>query len=521
MIVDGIRQIRLRNLGTERSVLVPGSKGAYAPFWSPDGRRLAFSDGEKLKVIDLLGGESLTLCSHSSASPPTGAWSPLGYLLFADPQGIMKVPQSGGTPTVVMKIDPARGERLIGFPALLPDGKRFLAVIAYLNPEESGVFLGSLGGVEPAARTRVLQGTGPAFIAVGVDGLHRLFYRRGQNLLAHVVDPVTLEKQADAVVLTDRMVDHLGTLLATSSKNGVLAFATGRSATSKQLTWFSRAGKRLESTGAAGNYRGLELAPDGKRVALSVEEETNTRGIWTHELGRGSMMRLGLQGARNDNPVWSPEGASITFLSRDANGFSILTGIPGNAGSEKPLLVSKNSPVPLSWSPDGRYLLHSDQTAASRRSLFVFDTGAKKDVALQSSGADELEGQFSPDGRWVAYTSNESQTRQIYVRSFQTNGGKWQVSTEGGTHPRWRRDGKELFFVSLDGKLMGAPIRTTPAGLQVGVPVELFASGLANWPPNVYGYDVTADGQRFLVISSVEASKPDTITVLVNWNGGK
>ncbi len=320
---------------------------------------------------------------------------------------------------------------------------------------------------------------------------------------------------------------HSGYFGFSASQNGVLAYITGGLQWTSELLWFDREGKRLSTVGKPGTYWSLSLSPDEKRVAVNHMSSTlDTSDIWIHELTRDSSSPFTFgRGVINSTPVWSPDGSRIAFSSdREGNSFIYQKDTSGT-GKEGLLLQTKFilDRVILDWSHDGRFIVYEETDAKTKFNLWLLPmTGDHKPVPLLQTEFNETQGQFSPDGRWVAYTSDESGIGQIYVRPFPASGGKWMVSTSGGRQPRWRGDGKELFYVAPDGQLMAVEIRAGSSSkpFEATVPKALFQAfqaGVLDYTASFYFFsDVTADGRRFLINTVPKGGNESAINVVVN-----
>ena len=362
----------------------------------------------------------------------------------------------------------------------------------------------------------------------GSENGHLLFLR-DDTLMAQALDTRRFELAGEPFPVAE----HVGSFRAMGyfsvSENGVLAYRSGASASGSQLLWFDRQGKSQGALGPPAFYLDVALSPDGKRAA-AVQDQTTNRDIWIIDVARNIPTRFTFDVAQDRFPVWSPDGTRLVFGSdRRARGiFDIYRKDAGYSGNEELLFKSG---APLSWSPDGRNLLYLSNDPKTRADLWVLPdpagaAGERKPTPYLQTPFNEVQGQFSPDGRWIAYASDDAVQGQyqIYVQSFPPGTGKFQISTgAGGTQPRWRRDGKELFYIAADGKLMAVEVKTGH-GFEPGVPKPLFDPRILSGGPNAsFRYDVAADGKRFLVnstYSAAENSAPDPITVVLNWTAG-
>jgi Tol biopolymer transport system component len=347
--------------------------------------------------------------------------------------------------------------------------------------------------------------------------------------MAQAFDADALELTGDAFPIVERVqVNPLNGRVAFGvSENGVLAYrSTGNLNT--QLAWFDRSGKELSQIGEPGGYISPKLSPDEKQIAVTRTTDPRAPGdIWVFDLSRNTQTRLTFDAAEDSSPIWSPDGSRIAFASRQGNAFGLYQKNSNGIGAEELLLKTSAYAIPEDWSLDGRYLVYMSTEGGGRDVLVLPLTsnpgqagseGSKPVPFLQTQFL-ERHAKLSPDGRWMAYSSNESGQYQIYVQTFPTGSGKWQVSTTGGVQPRWRHDGRELFFLTADGKLMVVPVRAG-ATFEAGTPALLFQTqsfGLAPAVQYSQQYDVAADGQRFLINVDLTEATAAPITVVLNW----
>jgi Tol biopolymer transport system component len=288
--------------------------------------------------------------------------------------------------------------------------------------------------------------------------------------------------------------------------------------------WFDRTGKQIGVVGDSAAYADLELSPDGKRASVNIQGQVGKgRDIWLYDVARGLRTRFTFDGGDNQSVIWSPDGQSLIFGSKRKQYLDLYQKVSSGVGTEQLLLEDNvGNKYPTSWSPDGRSILYFTGTSTSQTGadLFVLPlSGDRKPIPFLNTQFNEIAGHFSPDGRWVAYYSNESGRYEVYVASFPGPGGKWQISTSGGKSARWRRDGTEIFYLDPDNKLMAAAVNGKGSSLEVGAVKPLFQTRAAS-PNYQYPYDVSADGQRFLINTLPEQTASEPITVVVNWTAG-
>jgi Tol biopolymer transport system component len=389
--------------------------------------------------------------------------------------------------------------------------------IAYPTNE---IWLGSLDGTAPM---RLLSADSQAqYAAPG----YLLFARQG-TLMAQPFDERRQITTGDAVPFVEQIVSDSNFYAPFSvSDNGTLAYRTGLASQITQLTWFDRGGKPLGTVGQRGNYRNPLLAPDGTRVALEMSDaQGRSQDIWLLELARGVLSRFTFDPHNDVLPVWSPDGTRIAFGSdREGGFFGIYEKQANGATGERLVLKSSvENPVPYSWSPDGKFILHRVVVGGAFNTGFLSMVGDRKSQVFQpQSGFNQTLGQLSSDGRWIAYQSNESGRYEIYAQTFPAPGGKWQISRDGGVSAKWRADGKEIFYYAGDGQLMAVPVMSNNAALEVGTAVPLFKARMLVGPTAAFGfrrqYDVTPDGKRFLINAPIEdTTASSAITVVLNW----
>jgi Tol biopolymer transport system component/tRNA A-37 threonylcarbamoyl transferase component Bud32 len=508
-----------------------GTERASYPFWSANGRAVGFFADGKLKRKDLTGGPPQELAD--APSPRGGAWNQDGDIVFAAEAtgGLMRVAETGGPPTVVTALAADHGSHR--WPQFLPDGRRFLFFVGLGQEGARGVYLGSLDGSAPA---RVLAGETAALFAPP-DHLLRVVR---DVLVVHRFDPARgtadpTSRPVAQMVGTDDGAFHSAFSV---SATGLLAHRPGVG-TARQLVWFDRAGTPLATLGAIDGHvpSSPELGRDGRRLALSRAPE-GTGDIWLiDDVERNTARRMTFDPGVDAFPVLSPDGAALIFSSGRNGRLDLFEKASTGVGDEHPVLSSGHDKVPNDWSPDGQYLLYTDQDPTTGSDLWAVsievlrgEGAALRDdrgVAVVRSGFDEGQGRFSPDGRWIAYVSNETGRQEVYVQPFPGPGGKTTISTEGGIYPRWHPDGAELFYVGLDMRLMAVTVGTSPSGSfepddpRALVPTRIATSGPYVLSAGIFAraqYAVAADG-RFLVNVAEDVAAPP-ITLVANWPAG-
>jgi serine/threonine protein kinase/Tol biopolymer transport system component len=518
---DGKHALWVRPLDGLSAQPLVGTAGASFPFWSPDGRFIAFFADGKLKKIAVGGGPVITLADAPNGRG--GSWSREGVILFA-PGTIA----NGGGGDFLVRISDAGGTskrvRDVGsFPWFLPDGDHFLYQengSAATNSFQTfisdlPIHVSSLSGGDD-----VTLGTGSnAMYAAG----HLLFLREGTLMgqpfsverLATTGDPIPLAENVQTVLNSGRVG------VFSISDRGLLLFRQG-AGRRRQLVWVDRTGKTIGRIGTDDDsLDGFpELAPDDRRLTLDRIVRGNG-DIWIVDLQRGATMtRFTFGDGLDRRPVWNPDGRQIAFASsRRANDFDLYVKQSGGTGSEQLLIDTPNLKTPYGWSPDGRFLLYREDDPKTARDIWVLPMdGDRTPRPIAHSRFNELNGQFSPDGRWIAYQSNESGRFEIYVVPFPVGDGKWQISSDSGLWPRWRHDGKELFFVTRDGEMMAATVSASGSSFEASTPVPLFnrVALVVDAADGKHQYAVAADGRFLLTVPSEEATQ--SLTLLQNWS---
>jgi Tol biopolymer transport system component len=497
---------------------IPGTDGAQFPFWSPDSRTIGFFAGGKLKRTGLPGGSVVSL---ADAPNPRGAtWTERG-ILFAPAQngGLQLIPANGGTPTRVTKLNAAARDTTHRWPQVLPDGRHFL-YLALGGGRTAEIRMASFDHPEGRKLDVTVQG-GAIYVRPRRDDAGYLLWLRQGVLTAQALDyergqlsgePMTVPGgEMVGLVLSGYLYSGLS-----ASNDGIILASQGRDR--NRLTWLNREGKVLGTVLGLDYYAGATISPEGNRAALSIDDTTGNRLLWVLDFARG--VRTGLSSSETYVPIWSADGRRIVYYSplggpifeRDASG----------AGPQRTLLdeVAYANDI----SPDGRHLLYDQAESDGSRFLRLLPllpsggAAGKSIPYLKTAGATFALAHFSPDGKWVAYVDADAGPNEVYVQSFPAPGARVQVSGSGGSFPRWRKDGKELFYLATDGRLMVATVRDQGGRLEFGTPSALFRIPEA-FGYRVYPYDVSADGQRILALMP-DAAESAPLTVLINWQAG-
>ncbi len=497
---DGKPWLWLQRLNSLTARRLEGTEDAGGPFWSPDGRSIGFSAGNQLKSIAVSGGPPQILgeTKTPSYSLAGGDWNPTGDLVFGQYyQALLRLPPSGGAPVPATELDRLRGDTYHCCPAFLPDGRHFLYFVSAASPERTGIYLGSL---DSKASTFLLRSTGKAaFAAPG-----HLLFRRGEVLMAASFDGARLRVTGDPLPLTDR-----GSEFSVSS-NGVLVY---RPASTRQLVWADRKGNEIEQLPIRGVLRFRRLSHDGRRLAAAVPDRlTGTTDIWVHDLITHRGIKLTSHPADEIAPVWSPDDERIVFTSNRKGRFDIYETPSDGSGHEKLVYESDVSKGVGSWSEDGRYLIFNTDGQATGE-MWRLSLPERRATPLFSTSFLLWDGQISPDGRVLAYMSDETDGRhEVYAQQF-PSGKKSRVSTSGGRWPKWGPRGKELFFIDDDTRTLRAVAVNTSGSYTVGKPRSLFPV------PISYGdaWFNTPDGERFLFAKAVPGERGYALTLVQNW----
>jgi Tol biopolymer transport system component len=501
----------VRDLDSLQYRVLAGTEGADFPFWSPDGRSIGFFAGQGIKRVAASGGPVQTVLNRGN--PFGGSWNRAGQILHQGPPvgGIASVPVSGGSETTLVS-----GKSPLFWPDWLPDGRRFVYSSTIGPDEQRGVYLGSLGSKDgmrllPDASRAAYRLAGPG----SRDG-YLLFVREGA-LMAQPVNPETLRPTGDPLAIAEQLVSGLNGAHAFSmSGNGTLVYQAGEDATSdRRLTWFDRTGTDLGSAGKPGAIVDFSLSPEGTRVVVSRKGSQGT-DLWIEDLERGTESRFTSNPSFNHQPVWAPDGARIVFSSTRSGRTDLYQKLTNGASQEELFYQDGGAKFGTDWSPDGKFILFMNN-----RGVYAVPLEDRKPLAVVQTGQ---HAQLSPDGRWLAYASRESGSLEVYVQPFHMGSsapsGKWTISTAGGSNPRWRGDGKELFYLAADGKIMAVQVQSASGSkFAWGPPQPLF-----DVPPiasqlrfESFRYAVTADGKRFLVLTDPKNTPRPPLTLVINW----
>jgi eukaryotic-like serine/threonine-protein kinase len=531
---DGFKRLWVRSLDSLEVRSLPGSESTtYIHFfWSPDGRYIAFDAGEKLKKIDVSAGSTETLCDLSG-NAVGGSWNRDGVIIFGSPsRGLMRVSAVGGSASPLTVLDSSRSESRHLHPSFLPDGRHFIYLRISSTPENSGIYVGSLDAKPEEQDSKRLLATvfGAAYVPSSDDALGQLLFIRDGTLMFQPFDTRRLELVGEPVTVAGQVGSYLNDGFFSASATDVLVYRAG-GGEAYQLTSFDQQGKVLGTAGEPGTYITLALSPDGTRAAVSRIDPTSVTAaaLWLVDLSRGTSTRFTFGPSAAQYGTWSPDGSRVIFASSSGGVNDLYEKPASGVKDEELLLKSSESKYPTSWSRDGRFLLYTmPDTKTTKYGLWVLPLeGDKKPFPFLRTELNNYEGHFSPDGRWVAYVSDESGREEIYVRTFSPDstaaasdtGGKWLISTGGGHGPRWRGDGKELYYLAPDGKLMAVEIATNPE-FRAGAPKALFQTPPQSSLSGASSWDLMPDGNRFLFWAPVEQVAQAPFRVVLNWQAG-
>lgn len=504
----------VRPLTSLTAQALTGTDEAMYPFWSADSREIGFFADGKLKKISAAGGPPQTL--GDAPSGRGGTWNKDGMIVFAPSttQPLSSISAAGGTPAPASKFNPSQEENSHRWPSFLPDGKHFLFwARSARGAAESVVYLGELGSLQ--ARTVVKNDS------TAVYASDHLLFLRDQTLVAQPFNTSRMELSGDAVPIAEHVGMNGSTArpLFSASQSGALVYQAGLTEGGWNLLWWSRDGKRLGSAAQPDRYVWPALSPDGSHVAVMIFSGAQGIGdIWVFDLVRGTSTRLTFGPGSKNNPTWTPDGKMVAYSSTLKGPPHIYARADDGSGAEKTILETPDViEIPEAFSSDGRYLVYSRRLGGKEPTnhLWVLPLfGEGKPFPIVQTTFDERFPSISSDGKWIAYQNNESGRNEIYITAFPGGGAKWQVSTNGGISPKWRKDGKELYFIDSLDNIVAVDVNASANAVHLGVPHALFqAVGIQR----EYGpYDVTADGKKFL-INSGNLNAGDPLTLVLNW----
>jgi eukaryotic-like serine/threonine-protein kinase len=523
----GANLLYVRPVDSTSAQVLPGTDNAVHLFWSPDSRSIGFGViGSKLKRVDFTGGPPQSICDLAS-SFEGATWNADGVIVFSSSGSLYRVPAAGGIPQQISALNSSIGETGHYWPYFLPDGRHYLYVSWSAQSENRAAFVGALDSKDVTRLFSVesmVEFVNPGFV---------VFQREG-TLLTQSFDPKRLKLSGEPVRLAEDIPYNTLTGRSAFGASGstVIYRSDPAGAFPKLiLTWVDRTGNVLETVGAVGGYQGPDISPDGKRVAIH-RHEGKGGDVWVLETPGGKASRLTFDAIQeNGMPIWSPDGNRIVFGSLRNGKWGLYQKASNNTGNEELLFESEHLKMPMSWSADGSIILfwvNDPKTSGDVWALSM--TGERKAFPVLQTKFNEGHPQISPDGKWFAYSSNETNRAEVYIQSFPPGRGKWQVSINGGVFARWRPDGKELFYMESAsfGKLMAASIKVTGTTMEPSMPVPLFDTRYNNAAVRGHNgnwntFAVSADGKRFLIPRPESTAASDVnapITVVVNWTSG-
>ena len=519
---QGSTELAVRNLDSATVQLVPGTEGGALPFWSPDSRYVGFYANGKLQRYDFRSANIQAI-----AAPPTfegATWNRDGTILYGGTVGpLYRVPAEGGTPVAATKLDTSRGEVSHRWPVFMPDGRHYVFVVAPNNH----VRFASLN--DNAARDLFPVDAKAIFSPPGY-----LLYGTASQLLARRFDPARGEVLGEGITIAESVRMSMQNARATYSvsDNGILVYRLGAQGAESHVEWYDRSGHALAEALPFGDFRSVALSRDGTRIAFHKHESINGGGVWVKDLTRGTVSRVTLNNSMHAyDETWHPDGRRIAFVESSpsvptagtANGAggssTIRMTAASGTGDVEPLVASNTSKTAPEWSADGKLLIFQQFEPDTHADIYVMPMDTRQPVPYIHGSANEIGPTFSPDGRWVAYASDESGRFEIYVQPYPATGDKIVVSTTGGVQPRWRGDGRELFFLSPSFGVMAVDVAVHGTTFEPAVPHALFVTHVALLTAGQYRqYEVAADGQSFLVNETPASGRPhEPLSVVVNW----
>jgi eukaryotic-like serine/threonine-protein kinase len=514
----------LRSLKSPTAYPIAGTENASFPFWSPDNKFVAFFSNGTLKKVEAGTGSLTTICDADI--PSGGSWNREGTIIFTslNQAGIFRVPAQGGTPVLFGNVDSTHEDIAYSAPCFLPDGNHFLysinnrLMVVTTDREEGGVYISSLDADE---RRKILDLSSNALVADG-----KLLYIRKGNLVTQQLDPGSRQLSGEPATIAElvQYADRYGFGNFSVSQSGLLVYQRKVSSQSGMLVLYDAKGTRLQYIGTAGVYDDPVFSPDGSRLAFTAYRSESDRGeahadIWINELARGTLTRFTFSPGEEDDPVWTPDGLNIIYSDVG----EIVMKPSSGVGEKKVLYGSKRDKVPTDISPDGKYLLYCDFDTKTGRDIWSLPlTDNPTPIPIAVSPFTELSAHYSPDGKWVAYASNETGKLEVYLRSFPSNTVKLQISNGGGATPQWDGSGSALYFIDGTGKMTMVRITYTGTSIHAGSPVPLFQTTFSS--PNAspgHIFDVSRDGKRIIMSDErFREGSPQPLDLILHWTEG-
>src|ERR1700728_1234006 len=524
---DGRTSVWVQDMDGEEAKALSGTNPIIdSPpfFWSPDSRYIVFPSEAKIRKVDVLSGTIQDICDKT-VLPIGGSWNRYGVIILGSiSTGLLRVPAEGGTPVPLTVLDASRHESEHELPSFLPDGRHFLYLVDSSDPENTGLYVGSLDDPPERQSKKRLLATryGATYVPSGNLGAGHLVFLLDGVLMAQVFDPDKFELVGDPAPVSERV----GSAFETghfSVTPTVLVYRGQAPAPDFQFTWLDTQGKVVGKVGDPAGISTPRLSPDGSRVAFMKFAANVFNGdVWLLDLKQNSSTRFTFGPGASENPVWSPDGSEIVFSSNRDGAYNLYRKPVDGTRTEQLLLRTSDDKQAFSWSRDGSFLLYGANRNFGAVQMSVLPMrGEPNPISFSHSRFDERDGEFSPDGRWIAYESNETGQYEVYVRAFDGSadaaetGGKWMVSKDGGMFPRWRSDGRELAYISLDRTTIMSLTVDTDRVFQPGVPRQLVKVPADRG--NSLGVAPTPDLKRFLMPIAVEVKVPQSFTVMLNW----
>jgi Tol biopolymer transport system component len=513
----GKNLIFIRAFDSGKTQALAGTEDAQLPFWSPDGRALGFFAGAKLRKIELTGGTPQTLADAPNGWG--GAWNQNGVIIFSPSpaESLYRVSAQGGERSPISTINTNRlNPRWLA--SFLPDGRHYLFLMPVMETPEGrksgdNTLQISVGTLDSNESKPLLRNNSNAIYAL--PGY--LLFRRDGTLMAQRFNADHLQLAGEAFAIAEEigfgLQTHQGSFSV--SGNGILAYQSG-AAGKTEFTWMDRGGAQGRISGSAGYYTSLSLSPDGKQIAFTeADYKTQSVDIWLMQTADDSTSRFTLPQRSGFMPIWSPDSSQIAFASTRDGPPNLFQKVATGAGDDQALFRSPIPKLPCDWSPNGLFIAYSMIHPETGWDVWVLPLGKdQKPSAFLNSRFNEGQARFSPNGHWIAYVSDESGRNEVYVRPFPPAAGQWQVSTAGGSQPRWRRDGQELFYRAADRKLMARDVDTNAASFSLsGAPKTMLATSIGRWKD----YEIAPDGQQILVNRLIEEANYAPVTVVLNW----
>jgi Tol biopolymer transport system component len=507
----GVGSIWVRQMNSIEAQRLQGTEGASRPFWSPDSRFLAFFSGGKLYKIDLTGGPPLAICDAPRGAD--GSWGAKDVILFdgSASDSVQSVPASGGVATGATVIDRAHGQSYTAWPEFLPDGRHFLYIAYGAGPGAQELRVGSIDSKET-------QALGPVESRVEYASNYLLQVSNG-ILVAQRFDPGSRKLVGDPFPVAENVeVGGAAAARFSVSEEGTLVFRASVGGGAEELVWMDRAGKRLGTVGSPGRYQGPALSPDGTQLAVAVLPRDGNSSIWIYDLDRDLGSRFTFADDNARDPAWSPDGSRIAYWQTGASSRGAYVKQTGGSGAESLLYRAAFQGGLGYWSSDGRWLSYIVRGETSTWDIYALSLrDSLRSVPVRVTPFHEYAPAFSPDGSLLAYGSNESGGGEVYVQAFPGPGGKWRISNSGGTEPHWRADGREIYYLGPSRTMMAVTVEPgTPP--RFSLPRELFVTRASSNALTRNRYDVSKDGQRFLILTGGDVGVGPT-TVVLDWLG--